>query len=73
MAILNVSATGPVNDKASPKSIRCPVEETGRNSVMPSITPRIKALNRSIIYGVYLEPDEKVHYFENTYFCAVSR
>src|SRR5215831_19931041 len=34
-------------------SSRCPVEETGRNSVRPSTTPRTNALNRSNVMSGY--------------------
>ncbi len=48
MAILNAIELLSVNPTSSPASIRCPVDDTGRNSVSPSIMPRRTAISQSL-------------------------
>ena len=42
--ILNVVSAGPLKPSNSPARIMWPVEETGRNSVIPSMIPRMMTL-----------------------------
>src|SRR3989344_9213004 len=51
MKISNVLARSPVKPMASPTTMRWPVEDTGRNSVRPSTTPRISAWSSSRFMG----------------------
>src|SRR5213080_4994269 len=46
MTISKAAARGPTNPSAWPARIRWPVDETGRNSVAPSTSPRTIAARR---------------------------
>src|SRR5512142_2838945 len=46
MAISNTLALSSLNPSRSPARIRCPVLDTGRNSVRPSTMPRMSACSR---------------------------
>ncbi len=46
---VKVSHTGPLTPRSFSARSRCAVEETGRNSVRPSTTPRMIAFNQSFM------------------------
>jgi hypothetical protein len=45
IATWKVATFSPVNPRSELATIRCPVEEIGRNSVSPSAMPRMAALS----------------------------
>src|SRR5687767_13295023 len=49
MKISNVEALGPSKLKRCPVTMRCPVDDTGINSVRPSTSPKMTAYTNSII------------------------
>ena len=54
IAILNATELLSVNPTSSPAKIKWPVDDTGKNSVSPSIKPRSKAIIVSlIVWGCY--------------------
>src|SRR5436309_461773 len=60
MEISTVPATAPVKPSAWPTRIRCPVEETGRNSVSPSTTPSKTASSRPHSFMDVLASEENI-------------
>lgn len=67
MAISKVLAFAFLNPRACPDNIRCPVEETGINSVIPSIIPNRIALIKSDIIELY-RGGEKISMFKTKNF-----
>src|SRR5918911_3494508 len=58
MATWKLAAFSPTKPRRWPAIIRCPVEDTGTNSVSPSTTPKMKATSQLSMYSPFSLPGQ---------------